>query len=321
MLTPGDGKPCRHYIRPNKAEEPGFCLQPNRFRCIEALKVKLQAISYSSLTDFIHCKLRYKHRIIDGLEMKPQHLPEPLKLGTAWDIVIRSLYNKVYEVSTELQPLQLDPMQMAKISALARAYRDLEIQIKTDNLLGCQYKIHVPVGQEQIIGYVDRAYENHIVETKFSSRPDFYKKRENLTYQLGTYFMGNEAWEYADVEITRVPALKPKTDESTEAYEERIYGDVLSRPAFYFQGWDRKTRTYGVRFWRSEFDLDEIFRTYVYVLEEIKTTLKRGSWYPNYLACHVPTPCQYLPIKKAGVISEEIFERRKIPEQKGGEIK
>ena len=94
MLTPGDGKPCQHYIRPNKAEEPGFCKQPNQFRCIEAIKVKLPAISYSSLTDFIHCRLRYKHRIIDGLQMKPQHLPEPLKLGQAWDALIRQLYEK-----------------------------------------------------------------------------------------------------------------------------------------------------------------------------------------------------------------------------------
>ena len=143
-------------------------------------------------------------------------------------------------------------------------------------------------------------------------KPNFPKKRENLTYQLGTYFMGNEAWEYADVEITRVPALKPKSDESAEVYEERVYGDVLSRPAYYFQGWDRKTRTYGVRFWRSEFDLDEIFRTYVYVLEEIKTTIRRGNWYPNNLACHVPTPCQFLPIKKSGVVSPEIYNRKEV---------
>jgi hypothetical protein len=284
------------------------------------MKAKLLAISCSRVIEYIACKLKYKLAVIDGVSLKPEHLPEPLKLGTSWDIFIRSLYNKVSEVSAELQILQLNPMQIAKISALARAYNDLEIQIKTDSLLGCQYKIYVPVGQEQIIGYVDRAYENHIVETKFSSRPDFYKKRENLTYQLGTYFMGNEAWEYADVEIARAPALRPKADESAEAYEERCYGDIIGRPANYFQGWDRKSRTYGVRFWRSEFDLDEVFRTYVYVLEEIKTTLNRGSWYPNYLACHVPAPCQYLPIKKSGVISEEIFERRKIPEQKGGEL-
>ena len=94
FLVPDNGTPCKHYIRPVVKNEPGFCSQPTIFRCIEALKVKLPAISYSSLTDFIHCKARYKHRKIDGLQMKPRHLPEPLKLGQAWDTLIRQLYEK-----------------------------------------------------------------------------------------------------------------------------------------------------------------------------------------------------------------------------------
>ena len=280
--------------------------------------MKLPPISYSSLTDYIQCKSRYKHRIIDGLQMKSQHLTEPLKLGWAWDAYNRYLYEGT-DYQPDITPLQFTDLQQAKIIALARAYQDLQINTKKDGFRGCQYKIHVPVGQEQIVGYVDRAYEDHIIETKFSSRPDFYKQRENLTYQLSTYFMGNEAWQYADVEIARVPALKPKSDESAEAYEERCYGDIIGRPAFYFIGWDRKTRTYGVRFWRSEFDLDEIFRTYVYVLEEIKTTIRRGSWYPNNLACHVPTPCLFLPIKKAGVVSPEIYERKEVRQDEKNE--
>ena len=105
-------------------------------------------------------------------------------------------------------------------------------------------------------------------------------------------------------------------DESAEEYEERCYGDILSRPAHYFLVWDRKSRTYGVRFWRSEFDLDEIFSTYVHVLREIQETVKRGSWYPNNLACHVPAACPFLPIKRSGVVSEEVFEKR---QGEGGE--
>lgn len=79
-----------------------------------------------------------------------------------------------------------------------------------------------------------------------------------------------------------------------------------------FLGWNRDTRTYGVRVWRSEFDLEEIFRTYVYVLRKIRDTLHAGSWYPNNLACPVPATCPYLPIKHSGVVSEEIYERREV---------
>jgi hypothetical protein len=104
-------------------------------------------------------------------------------------------------------------------------------------------------------------------------------------------------------------------DESSDQYEDRCYSDIISRPSYYFLGWDRKTRNFGHRFYRSEFDLDEIHSTYRFVTQEIEETIQRGSWYPNNLACHVPGPCQYLPIKKSGVVSEEIFTR------KGGEMK
>ncbi len=315
MLSPGDGKPCRHYIRPDNPGEPGFCQQATRFFCIEAMKRKLPAIAYSHLSDFISCKLRYYHSVIQGLQVRPKCLPEAMKLGKGWGSFIRHLYDGT-DYQAEIQSLELSPEQQAKLSALMRAYQDLEIQTNTDGLLGCEYQIHVPVGQNQIIGYINRAYEDHIKEIKLSTRPDFYTQKENISYQLGTYLMGNDHWEYADMEIARVPGLKTGwgkfADEGSQGYEERLYGDILSRPAFYFLGWDRKARTYGVRFWRSEFDLDETFSIFAYVLREIKDTLERGAWYPNNLSCYVPTPCVFLPIKRSGVTSDQIFEKRQI---------
>ena len=314
MHLPGNGLPCIHYIRPYDSHEPGFCRQPNMFRCLEAVKQKLPAVSYSSVTDFIHCKVRYRHRIIEGLKVRPQHLPDAIKLGQIWDGFIRQRHESGYIYKEGLEQLQLTEMVAARINALIRAYHDLEIKSVTDGLLGCQFKINVPVGQHQIVGNVDRAYENHIVETKLSVRPDFYTQKENVTYQIGTYLMSDERWEYADVQITRTPSLRTGQGkyggESPGEYEERVYGDILSRPAFYFLGWDRKTRTFGTRFWRGEFDLDEIFTTYIHVIQEIQHTLRQDSWYANNLACHVPAPCPYLPIKRTGIISDEIYQKR-----------
>ena len=213
------------------------------------------------------------------------------------------------DYTKEISSLQFTPEQSAKVNALDRAFTDLEIHIDKDGFLGCQVKVTTQILNTNLVGYVDRAYEDHIVESKLSARPDFYQQKENVAYQLGTYFLCNEAWDYAIVEITRVPSLKVKDGEEPEAYEKRIYGDIVSRPAHYFLGWERKTRTYGTRFWRSEFDLEEIYSTYCYVLHEIRQTVERGAWYPNNLACHVPAPCPYLPIKRSGVISEELFEK------------
>jgi hypothetical protein len=313
MLTPGDGLPCKYYLRPDDPTEPGFCSQPTRFFCSEAMKHKLPAISYSRLTDFIRCRQLYYHAVIQGLNVKPHQLPEPLKLGQAWSAFTRFIYEDTpfYEA---LELLQLSPEQTAKISALARAYRDLKIYINRDRLISCEFGIYVPVGQNQIIGSIDRAYEGHIVESKLSTRPDFYTQRENVAYQLGTYFLGNEEWESATMEVVRTPSLRTGqgkySEEDPGEYEERLYGDIISRPGHYFLGWDRETRTYGVKFWRSEFDLDEIYSTYVHVLREIHDTLEHGAWYPNNLACHVPAACPYLPIKRSGVVSEEVYERR-----------
>jgi hypothetical protein len=316
QFTPGDQAPCKFYIRPVNPKEAGFCRLPDHFRCIEACKKKLAPLSYSSLIDFIHCRMRYKHRKIDGNEIRPAHLPEAIKLGAAWDAFLNTQIGLELKLFDTIQSLQLSPLQMAKYSALVRAFNDLEVDLDMKDLLDAQYEIGVPVGDTRITGFVDRAYRDHITEVKLSGRPDFYWQRENLYYQLGTYFMADERWKYADVQITRVPQLRTGkgkfSDESPDAYEDRCYSDILSRPAHYFIGWDRKTRTYGVRFYRSEFDLDQIFQTYVHVLHEIKDTCRRDAWYPNNLACHVPAPCVYLPIKKSGVVSDEIYKRKEV---------
>jgi hypothetical protein len=92
MLCPGKGLPCRHYIRPDNPADPGFCSQGSRFFCTEAMKKKLPSISFSRMTDFAHCKLRYYHTVVEGLSVKPQHLPEAIKLGRAWDAFIRHMH-------------------------------------------------------------------------------------------------------------------------------------------------------------------------------------------------------------------------------------
>jgi hypothetical protein len=260
--------------------------------------------------------MRYFHGVIEGLSVKPEHLPEAMKLGKAWGLFLQGQYDPEFDYRKDMLPFHLTDLQWAKLSALMRAFKDLEISIKKDGFLACEYKVHATVLQEQIIGFVDRAYEDHIVEVKLSTRPDFYQQRENISYQAGTYFLANDGWEWCDVEVVRTPMLRTGqgkfSNESALDYEERMYGDIISRPAYYFPGWNRESRTFGTRFWRSEFNLDEIHSTYVHVLEEIRDTLKRGAWYPNNLACHVPAACPYLPIKRSGVVSEEIYQRRKV---------
>ncbi len=105
-FTPGDGLPCRHYISPLAPAEPGFCDRPDMFRCVEAMKHKLPAISYSRLADFIHCRKRYYYSAVEGLQVKPEHLPEAVKLGKAWDLFIHARHEPGYEYLSKIQALQ-----------------------------------------------------------------------------------------------------------------------------------------------------------------------------------------------------------------------
>lgn len=317
FLVKSDKSPCVHYIPAQRREEPGFCSRETAFHCIEAMKRKLPAISYSRLTDFISCREKYKYGVVDGLKIKPHRLPEAMKAGRAWDLIIRSRYEDVPDYQNEIESLRLSDEQTAKLNALRRGFMDLEVSINNDEFLGCQYQIFYPVGKHAVTGYVDRAYDDHIIETKLSVRPEFYQQKENILYQLGTYLLSNEQWEFVIMEIVRYPGMKMGqgkfSDESPEAYENRVHSDIISRPSYYFPGWDRKSRTFGMKLWRSEFDLDQVFRTYALVCDELKRAVIHNAWWPNKLTCHIPAPCVYLPICRTGVVSEEIYQQGNKP--------
>jgi hypothetical protein len=68
MLTPSNGLPCKHYIRPNEPGEPGLCAQRTKFLCEEAMKKYSPRISYSTLSEFIQCKQKYYHHVVCGLQ-------------------------------------------------------------------------------------------------------------------------------------------------------------------------------------------------------------------------------------------------------------
>jgi len=67
----------------------------------------------------------------------------------------------------------------------------------------------------------------------------------------------------------------------------------------------------------TEFDLEELFKTYRWVLQEIQETAQRGSWYENHLACFTPGPCAFLPVKRSGIVIQgDFMKRRRIPTER-----
>jgi hypothetical protein len=315
---------CIHYI--SNSDDIGLCKQSTQFLCLEDLKTGLPKMSHSSRIDFVHCRRKYYLRKIQGLRVKKSMLPEPVKMGIIWDEFLQYRYggrnfkSRFWELVDEYD---LSDESVAKKYSLIRAFINIGIKIDLDGFIGCQYEFNFIDGDVVVTGFIDRAYDNCFIESKLSARPDFYHIIHNITSQLSTYFLSNDQYEHCVVEAVRVPALRTRygkySEEDYESYMHRIYQDIISRPSHYFLGFNRDEKTYGKRFWRNEFPLEQIHADYRQITKDIRRAIDDNAFYQNFMACHVPAPCAYLPICETGVMSELIYEQK--PKGKGGDKK
>lgn len=283
-------------------------------------------LSHSSRELFIRCRYAFYLHRIKRISIRKNMMALPVKLGAIWDKYMESRYlgTKFMERFWELVDEYAieDDMDVEKLYALIQAHRQLEMEPQYENedggiFRGCQHRFEfTDDGDFTVIGYIDRAYTDHIVETKLTARPDFYFQIHNITSQIGTYFLSNTEYKYALIEATRLPGLKTgkgkNSDESSESYRSRIVGEVLSKPSYYFPGYNRNKKTFGKKFWRGEFDMEELKLDYFHVNQDIYRAMEDGdgAFYKNRKACYVPGPCSYLPICSNGSVSDEIFEIR-----------
>lgn len=301
-----DTKPCLHYIEPYDKLGCGFCSVSKQFRCTEDLKTKQPPLSYSAVDAWLRCKMYYKFFYLMGIRQKPQYVSDALKMGSVWD-AIQNYEGGVgtnEDIKNVISMYELSDVQVSIISALWQAFKDLEIKVPSGE---SQRKFHLHLYDNVITGVTDHAMVDGFKERKLSTSPDYYLKIENIHTQCGTYFLSCPEWEYVDMEVTQLPQLRMTKRESIEDFERRVYGDVISRPSHYFQGFNRDTRTYGKRFYRNEFDLDYISKMYQYIFREIRETIDRGSWYRNDRNCLSPFQCMYLDIKRSGAMSETVY--------------
>ena len=218
---------------------------------------------------------------------------------------------------------------VSKVWGIYRAYKEY-ITPCLDGFVGTQKHFELHLRQKDIKdvlihGYYDVLFEDHFEEYKFTGQPEDYSRPIQIGSQVGTYFLANPALEYVDMMIVHSPQLKllrankKRADDETDSeYEERIYLDAVSRPSHYFKGFNRKTGTFGRRFYRSEFDLREIERRYIQIAIEIKRRTEENAWYKeDYFNCSsFNSSCEYMPVCESDDgsgrvnVSEEIFEIR-----------
>jgi len=271
-----------------------------------------------------------------GKVLKPEYLSDSLKTGTFWDKAQDMIYNTLNEDGTQKETPQtlkdyyvkakVNPFSLAKVKAVYRAYADL-IELETKGLVGLQPHFSwefsdadpkCPISA-RIHGYYDRLYSDHFVECKFVKDKSYYDNIFAIQSQVGTYFLANPNLEYMMMEIVQVPKIRPYQEgkkrefaEEPREFEDRMYGEILRAPSNVFIGFDRKVNQYGLKFWRREFDLQELTYRYKWITREIRDAMNRNSWYINDKNCMMyNSQCEYYGIcSNHGYVDMSKFETR-----------
>ncbi len=223
---------------------------------------------------------------------------------------------------------EIDNISIAKVRALSRAYKTLEIVTEPDFSLQNRFDVEIDIQgiykstpiKVVIDGIYDRKYADHFAEDKLSSKPDNYLDIYSIQSQVGAYFLADPAMDYCVMEVVRTPDLKltgQYKEESPEEHENRTYMDVISRPAFYFIGFDRAKKTYGKKFYRKEFDIEEIANRFRAINIMIHDCAGFECWYKNDNQC-IGTfgVCDMRSICRYNTLSEVMYGFRKKPGEK-----
>jgi len=333
-------RPCLYYIEQAGGRICGLCKQPDKYRCLADLGEKPLPLSHSAVQDFLTCKQLFYMKQVMGLQVRSEHLSGAIKMGVLWDAVLQwYLGNKDINIQNIIDEYSIHETQVAMVRGLYRAYKDLGVNVEEGGKLQAPIVVNIrdfgdgekvwgdgmPV-ELLVRGFLDRKYDNYFAENKLSSRPDSYLDVFFIQSQVATYFLADPALEYCVMEVVRTPMLKitkaEELNEDFKGYENRIYADIVSRPAHYFIGWDKDKRTYGKRFYRSEFNLDEVLHRYKRIFIEIHESLWCESWYRNDRACKGIMPgisCDYIGACRYNNASESVYEIRKKEEWLGVE--
>ena len=320
---------CKHYWSQDDGMTCGLCKLPDMYRCIEDVTLKPIKLSHSSVQDFLTCHHLFYLKQIRGLTIRNQHLSNAIKMGQLWDHALRfALGDTRVNMQEIIDDYEIGSLEVMKVKCLYKAFKELGIKVQGGYEMQKKFEIDVNVGGEtrmewgngypaqlNVRGFYDRKYEDWFAENKMSGRPDTYLDVFFIQSQIGTYFMADEGLQSVVMEIVRTPELRMtrKEEDNAELYKTRLLQDILNRPSHYFVGYDSIKNTYGKRFWRTEFDIEELKGRYVHIFKEIHQCAVMDGWYKNDRACRNILPgiaCDMLGACRYGKESDEVYTIR-----------
>jgi hypothetical protein len=332
-------------------QECGYCTLPNAYRCIADV-TRFIPLSHSSTGTFLTCHYLYMLQKLLGIEVRLPFFGNALKAGKLWDTIKQKHLGADVNIKATIEEYEMDLYIVAKVRALYHAYKELEITVEPGYSLQAAAKLHydilppssfipsINIGKEAINlwqdrasqsederrwhfpltinGFYDRKYPNYFTEDKLSGRPEFYLDPFYIQSQNGTYFLADPNLEYCIQEVVQFPQQKElkKKEESPDQIYKRVYSDIISRPSKYFIGWNGEKKMYGKKFYRGEFNLDQIEQNYKQTVIEILSCRWTGIWQKNWKVCGNIYPgisCDFQSICKTGTMSDTMYKVRERP--------
>jgi len=329
LIVSNNSLKCDKYIKSattgkciNLLEQDGgaFCKLPTQFRCPLEIQTKTFKMSHSTVQDYITCKRKFWLRHIQGIQVKTHLLPLPLKRGILWDKLQDLHYGacKIADINGWIKKLRMSDMETARIKGLYKAFKECVSPYRY-GLIGLQQHFeyhHTDTinGEIFVHGYYDRLYKKWFAECKLTTKPKYYEDPFYIRSQVGTYFGADDSLERVNLEVTLVPAQRyyqagrnRTSAETPSEFQNRVYEDVMDRPAFYFKGYDRRKKTYGWDFHRSNFNAESMKTRYSQVIREIKERSQRNAWYEEDKSCMLfDKECEFMDICRS--YREGVFE-------------
>jgi len=338
MVSDNDLK-CKDYVKSNitgkcinvvEDDSGVYCKIPTQFRCPLAIQSSIFKLSHSTVQDYLICKRKFWLKNIIGVQIRPHKKSLPLKRGGLWDKLQGLFYGicKASDIKGYIELVRMPEMEVARIKGLYKAFRECVKPVKKD-LIGLQQHFNyqhydTTNGDVLVHGYYDRLYPTWFAECKLTAKPQYYEDPFYMRSQVGTYFLAKDELECVNLEVTKLPDQHPykkgrnrTCDEMPNEFKVRVYNDVITRPAYYFKGYKRKTKTYGWDFARSEFSPSSLRNRYRQIIREIKECSQRKAWYENDKGCMIfDKECEFAEICKTytdgyfSVDTDNIYEIR-----------
>jgi len=263
---------------------------------------EIKEIRRSYLNDFERCPRRFEY-IRQGIRIRPNLLSLPIRQGSYLHSLISGIQEPVYFSPEEEKDKKV-------VEVVAKVMMELEL-LPSDIKHEILYSNNGATGTLDLVSPDNRWFG----EMKYTTKPDFYMNSFVAQSQLEWYFYLNPEFEYCYILPIRVPALRiQEVKEAPEKFIDRLYMDILKRPSFYFPKYksDRKECKWGLKFYRSEFDLQQLKWRIQFCLKIINY-LDRLGRYPQHKAnCLSPSECEYMSICETGAVSDTLY----IQEQK-----